>query len=124
MGVAGRSSMEPALIDHYTLGRCELNPTTRQVVADGKPLMLGAKAFDVLCALIERRERLVTKDELLELVWPNRVVEENNLQGQGSALRKTLGTEAIATIPGGGSRFPLELSPASEPPAAAQARRH
>ena len=49
----------------YRFGRFELNPTTRQVVADGKPLMLGAKAFDVLCALIERRERLVTKDELL-----------------------------------------------------------
>src|ERR1700740_3147162 len=61
--------------------------------------MLGAKAFDVLCALIERRERLVTKDELLGLVWPNLVVEENNLQVQVSTLRKTLGTDAIATIP-------------------------
>ena len=60
--------MDTALIAPYRFGRFELNPTTRQVVADGKPLMLGAKAFDVLCALIERRERLVTKDELLGLV--------------------------------------------------------
>jgi non-specific serine/threonine protein kinase len=108
----------------YRFGRFELNPTTRQVVADGKPVMLGAKAFDVLCALIERRERLVTKDELLELVWPNLVVEENNLQVQVSALRKTLGTGAIATIPGRGYRFALELSPAGEPPSAPGARRH
>jgi non-specific serine/threonine protein kinase len=108
----------------YRFGRFELNPTTRQVVADGKPVVLGAKAFDVLFALVERRERLVTKDELLELVWPNLVVEENNLQVQVSTLRKTLGVEAIATIPGRGYRFALELSPAGEPPAAAEARRH
>jgi len=91
---------------------------------DGKPVVLGAKAFDVLFALVERRERLVTKDELLELVWPKLVVEENNLQVQVSALRKTLGTEAIATIPGRGYRFALELSPVGEPPSAAEARRH
>jgi non-specific serine/threonine protein kinase len=108
----------------YRFGRFELNPTTRQVVADGKPVVLGAKAFDVLFALVERRERLVTKDELLELVWPNLVVEENNLQVQVSTLRKTLGVEAIATIPGRGYRFALELSPAGEPPSAAGARRH
>ena len=116
--------MDTVLIAPYRFGRFELNPTTRQVVADGKPLMLGAKAFDVLCALIERRERLVTKDELLGLVWPNLVVEENNLQVQVSTLRKTLGTEAIATIPGRGYRFALELSPAGEPPPAPEARRH
>jgi len=115
--------LDTALIAPYRFGRFELNPTTRQVVADGKPLMLGAKAFDVLFALIERRERLVTKDELLELVWPNLVVEENNLQVQVSSLRKTLGTEAIATIPGRGYRFALELSTAGEPPAP-EARTH
>ena len=115
--------MDTALTAPYRFGRFELNPTTRQVVADGKPLMLGAKAFDVLCALIERRERLVTKDELLGLVWPNLVVEENNLQVQVSTLRKTLGTDAIATIPGRGYRFALELSTAGEPPAP-EARRH
>ena len=116
--------MDTAVSAPYRFGRFELNPATRQVVADGKPVMLGAKAFDVLCALIERRERLVTKDELLGLVWPNLVVEENNLQVQVSSLRKTLGTEAIATIPGRGYRFALELSTAGEPPSAPEARRH
>lgn len=68
-------------------------------------MAVGARAFDVLLALIERHERLVTKDELVELVWPGLVVEENNLQVQISALRKLLGAQAIATIPGRGYRF-------------------
>ena len=94
----------------YRFGRFELNPTTRQLLADGQPVALGARALDVLLALIERRERLVTKDELLGLVWPTVVVEENNLQVQVSALRKALGVEAIATIPGRGYRFTLSLT--------------
>jgi predicted ATPase/DNA-binding winged helix-turn-helix (wHTH) protein len=108
----------------YRFGRFELNPTTRQLLADGLPVALGARALDVLLALIERRERLVTKDELIELVWPNLVVEENNLQVQVSALRKALGAEAIATIPGRGYSFALELLPAGEPPSAPKAPRH
>ena len=70
---------------------------------------LGARAFDVLQALIERRERVVTKDELLGLVWPGVVVEENNLQVQISTLRKVLGHKAITTIPGFGYQFTLGL---------------
>src|SRR5260221_8569939 len=101
----------------YRFDRFELDSATRQLLADGQPVALGARALDILLPLIERRERLVTKDELLELVWPNLVVEENNLQVQVSALRKTLGTGAIATIPGRGYRFALELSPVGEPPA-------
>lgn len=69
--------------------------------------MVGARAFDVLQALLERRDRVVSKNELLDLVWPGMVVEENNLQVQISALRKVLGREAIATIPGRGYRFTL-----------------
>ena len=71
-------------------------------MADGQPMSLRARAFDVLQALIERRERLITKNELLDLVWPGVVVEENNLQVQISTLRKLLGPLAIATISGRG----------------------
>lgn len=97
-------------------GRFELCPATRQLLVDGLPATLGARAFDVLRALIDRRERLVSKDELLDLVWPGLVVEENNLQVQISTLRKLLGPNAIATVPGRGYRFAAELegnSPAS-----------
>jgi len=72
-------------------------------------VQLGARAFDVLLALVERRDRMVTKDELLSIAWPGLVVEENNLQVQISALRKVLGQEAIATIPARGYRFALQL---------------
>jgi DNA-binding winged helix-turn-helix (wHTH) protein len=93
----------------YRFGRCELNPATRQVLVDGAPAALGGRAFDVLLALVERPERLVTKDELLEIAWPGLVVEENNLQVQISSLRKLLGPQAIATIPGRGYRFAVPL---------------
>lgn len=93
----------------YRFGQFELNPTTRALLADGKAVALGPRAFDVLLALIERRERLVTKNELLELAWPGLVVEENNLQVQISALRKLLGPQSITTIPGLGYRFTCSL---------------
>ena len=65
------------------------------------------RAFDVLLALVERAGRLVTKDELLELVWPNLVVEENNLQAHVSALRKILGAGRDRHRSRAGYRFTL-----------------
>lgn len=54
-------------------GRFELRPSNRQLLVDGPPAVLGARAFDVLVALVERPDRLVPKAELLELAWPGRV---------------------------------------------------
>ena len=99
----------------YQFGRIELRPATRQLLVDRQPAALGARAYDLLLALIERRDRLVTKDELLELVWPGLVVEENNLQVQVSTLRKLLGQDAIATVPGRGYRFTLEPTQSDAP---------
>ena len=93
----------------HRFGRFEVLPVERQLLADGRPVQLGARAFDVLLALIERRERLVTKGELLDVVWPGLVVEEANLPVQVSALRKLIGPQAIATIPGRGYRFAMAL---------------
>jgi TolB-like protein/DNA-binding winged helix-turn-helix (wHTH) protein len=89
----------------YRFGRFQLNAATREVLVDQEPAPLGTRAFDVLLALIERRERLVTKSELLDLAWPGLIVEENNLQVQVSALRKLLGPQVILTVPGRGYRF-------------------
>ena len=58
----------------YQFGRFELRPATRQLLVDRQPATLGARAFDLLLALIERRDQLVTKDALLDLVWPGLVV--------------------------------------------------
>ncbi len=77
---------------------------------------MGARAFDLLVALVERRHRVVTKNELLDVVWPGLVVEENNLQVHISALRKLLGQDAIATIPGRGYQFTLADSDSTTAP--------
>jgi predicted ATPase len=92
-------------LESLTFGRIRFSPAQRALWVDGEPAHLGARAFDVLAALIERRERLVSKNELLDVVWPKLVVEDNNLQVQISALRKLLGPDVIATIPGRGYKF-------------------
>src|SRR5215475_14010673 len=94
----------------YSFGRFHLNPATRQLLVEGQPAALGTRAFDVLLILSERRERLVTKDELLDLAWPGLVVEENNLQQQISALRKVIGDQIIRTVPGRGYQFTAAIT--------------
>ncbi len=101
-------------------GRFELQPGERRLLADGRPVALGARAFDLLVALVERAGELVSKNELLTLVWPGLVVEENNLQVQVSALRKVLGQSAVATIPGRGYRFEFALERVAAAPTPAQ----
>ncbi|WP_394790590.1 ATP-binding protein [Rhodoferax sp.] len=99
-------------MNSYRFGRFEVRPSQRVVLVDGKATNPGARAFDVLMALLHHRDRVVSKDELLDLAWPGLVVEENNLQAQVSALRKLLGPQAIVTIPGRGYRFALETNDA------------
>src|SRR4030095_12386749 len=69
-------------------GRFELRPSERVLFAGGAPGALGARAFDLLVAFVDRPGALITKDELLATVWEGLVVEENNLQVQVSTLRK------------------------------------
>ena len=76
----------------WRFARFELKPGERQLVADGVPVKLGGRAFDMLVALLERHQRVVSKRELMDVVWPKLVVEENNLQVQVLALRKLLGS--------------------------------
>ncbi len=92
----------------------EIDFARRQVQVNGVPAALGARAYDVLAALIEHRDRVVGKDELLARAWPGLVVEENNLTVQVSTLRKVLGTAAIATVPGRGYQFTLPARPAQQ----------
>jgi predicted ATPase/DNA-binding winged helix-turn-helix (wHTH) protein len=99
--------------------RYELQPRERRLLADGQPVVLGARAFDVLVSLVERAGSLVTKNELLERVWAGLVVEEANLTVQVSSLRKVLGGELIATVPGRGYRFTGQVQAGAAPAAAA-----
>jgi len=93
-------------------GQFEVVPSSRRVVVDGRVAKLGGRAFDVLMVLVSRRGSLVSKDELLELVWPRLVVEENNLHVHIAALRKLLGPETIVTVPGRGYQFSGALAQA------------
>jgi len=104
-------------------GAVQLDVDQRRVLINRQPAKLGARAFDVLLALVERRDRAVGKNELFDLVWPGVVVEENNLQVHVSTLRKLLGPQAIATIPGRGYRFTasVDASLNDAAPAAASA---
>ena len=110
-------AVNPAHPPARRFGRFELQPQERRLLVDGTPANLGARAFDLLVALAAQPGQLVTKNDLLSLVWPDVVVEENNLQVQISALRKLLGPQVIATVPGRGYRFTAAFdSTADQPP--------
>ncbi len=108
----------------YRFGPVELRPAERQLIVEGRPAHIGGRAFDVLVALVDRRDRVVTKDELFELAWPGLVVEENNLHVQISALRKVLGAQAVSTVAGRGFRFMAEVEVIDIPSAPVTARHH
>jgi len=84
----------------------------RQLLANGVPLELGTRAFDLLMVLIDADGALVTKDELLALVWPGIFVDATNLKVQVSELRKALGEDrdCIRTEFGRGYRFTAAIS--------------
>ncbi len=107
--------------DALCFGRFELRLLRHRLLADGEPVALGGWAFDLLLALVQRAGQLVTRNELIERVWPGRVVEENNLGVQVTTLRRVLGGEWLVTVPGRGYRFvaPPQLAEvhASAPPA-------
>jgi predicted ATPase/DNA-binding winged helix-turn-helix (wHTH) protein len=97
-------SEAPIAID---FGRFRVLPHRREVLAEGRPLELGGRAFDVLMALIDASGEVVSKDALMDRAWPDRIVEENNLQAQISALRKALAGDRtlIRTVAGRGYQF-------------------
>ena len=98
----------PAAIE---FGRFRVLPRRREFLIEGRPVELGGRAFDVLMALIEASGAVVGKDALMHRVWPDRIVEENNLQAQISALRRAFGAERdlIRTIAGRGYQFTGEI---------------
>jgi adenylate cyclase len=102
----------------------EIDVVRRNVTLAGRSIALGSRAFDVLLALAERRDRVVSKNELFDLAWPGLVVEDNNLTVQIAGLRKALGKDWVVTVPGRGYRlgFTDRRTPPAIAPAAAPLR--
>lgn len=102
--VAGRAPR------YFAFGPFVLAPDRPLLLQGGVPVRIGSRALDLLAALVERPGELVSKRELLARVWPNAVVEEENLKVNMVALRRALGDEAgaakyIATVTARGYRF-------------------
>jgi len=92
-------------------GRFKVVRHRRELLADGRPVELGGRAFDTLMALIDARGTVLDKDQLMSLVWPDRVVEGNNLPAQIAVLRKVFGADRhlIRTVVGRGYQFTGEI---------------
>ena len=104
-------------------GPFRLEPEARLLRRADVPVPLTPKAFDTLVALIEARDRVAGKAELMQRLWPDAVVEEANLTQQIFTLRKALGDDAegqsyIRTVPRHGYRFVATVTEVSSPPAA------
>src|SRR5580658_9018147 len=99
----------------YRFGQFVLNPGRRTLSRAGSPISLTPKAFDVLLFLVQNPTRLVTKEELLQAVWGDTVVEEGNLTQYISHLRKALrdnseDTRLIVTIARKGYQFTTRVT--------------
>lgn len=100
----------------YRFDRFELLVVERRLLHDGQDAVLGGRAFELLLVLLEHAGQLLSKNELLDRVWSGLVVEEANLHVQVSQLRRVIGAQAIATVPGRGYKFTLPVqSHASAP---------
>src|SRR5713226_2958872 len=99
--------------------RFKVVPYRRELLADGRPVELGGRAFDTLIALLDARGTVLSKDELMSRVWPDRVVEENNLAAQIAALRQVFGADRdlIRTVAGRGYQFTGEIRVTAAPAA-------
>jgi pimeloyl-ACP methyl ester carboxylesterase/DNA-binding winged helix-turn-helix (wHTH) protein len=95
----------------YIFGPYLLEADERRLLRGREELRLRGKLFDTLHVLVENAGKLMRKDELMEAIWPDSVVEENNLDHCISRLRKLLGTEKyIETVPRHGYRFTANVT--------------
>src|SRR5215203_2384357 len=109
--------------DVLSFGPFRLVAGERLLIRDGKPVELGARAFDILMVLLSRPNEVVGKKDLLSLVWPDVVVEEGSLRFHMASLRKALGdgkdgARYITTLAGRGYCFVAPISRPKNPVAA------
>ncbi len=98
----------------YEFSSFQLNAKERFLLRNGERIPLTPKAFDTLLILVERHGHIVEKNDLMKMVWPDAIVEENNLNQNISTIRKALGETShsgqfIETLPRRGYRFIAEV---------------
>jgi len=104
----------------YEFGEFRIDADKRLLsTSGGDPVSLMPKAFDTLLYLVEHHGKIIEKDELMSAIWPDTIVEENNLSQNISILRRTLGEKRgdhrfIATVPGRGFKFVADVREAGE----------
>jgi len=103
----------------YEFGPFRVDVGRQLLLRDGQPVPLTSKAFETLLVLVQHSEQLVSKDELMKLLWPDTFVEESNLTQHISMLRKALGESPqdhryLVTMPGRGYRFAQKVREISD----------
>src|SRR5262245_20611851 len=98
------------ILKQYEFGPFRLDPAERRLLREGEPVSLSPKVFDLLLVLVRRQGQILEKEDLLSAVWPDTIVEENNLSVNISSMRKALceGSNEhtyIETLPRRGYRF-------------------
>jgi predicted ATPase/DNA-binding winged helix-turn-helix (wHTH) protein len=110
--------------DILSFGPFRLTAGERLLTRDGAPVELGARAFDILIALVSAPNEVISKRDLLSRVWPDVTVDESSLRVHMASLRKTLGdgkdgARYIATVAGRGYCFVAPVSRSRDEPKAA-----
>jgi TolB-like protein len=98
----------------FVFGDCRLDPDRRELIRQSAGIPLGPQVFDLLLYLLQNRDRVITKDDLLEAVWRGRIVSESTLTSHINAARKAIGDNGqdqrlIKTISRKGFRFVADV---------------
>ena len=109
------------LFDRFRLHRRGGGLSRQDASGAWEPVEIGGRALELLGVLVERQGDLVSRDEIMRVVWPGTVVEEHNLTVQISSLRRVLdegrgGGSCIQTVAGRGYRFVRPVMPAEQAP--------
>ena len=109
---------DPSRYGSIRFGDFEVVPGSRALMFRGLPVDLGGRAFDLLMVLLASRGKIVSRETIMQQVWPTTTVDESNVRLQISCLRRALRGERnrIKTIPGRGYLFALDPYPARDVP--------
>jgi DNA-binding winged helix-turn-helix (wHTH) protein len=101
----------------YVFGDCVLDPDRRELSRGGEAVAVGPQVFDLLIRLIENRDRVVSKDELFDVIWRGRTISDSTLASHVNFARRAVGDSGeeqrlIRTISRKGFRFVGEVKEA------------